>query len=180
VTDTSDRTGVSRQDPPRRTAEAPAAQNAAGARRWADAWPARGLAWRLAPAGPCQRRWAHVPSLLSPPPDRDRPKWPATKKADASERLEAFDRVGLLFDGSPGTPSYPSSSRPTFSTHSIQFQIGKAKGIFGGDGSQRPGWARREGLFGILESSECFREIRQRPGNLGAGAWRDEFLPAIG
>ena len=48
------------------------------------------------------------------------------------ESLEAFDRVGLLFDWSPGAAELPFIESPnisTFSTRNIRLRTGESKGI---------------------------------------------------
>jgi len=46
-----------------------------------------------------------------------------TKKADAVERAEALDPIGLLVDGPPGTAGCPSISHPTISDFALTESI---------------------------------------------------------
>ena len=53
------------------------------------------------------------PLMTVPPVARRSLRKPSAKKADVQKRPEAFMRVGLLVNGSPERPGYPSSNHPT-------------------------------------------------------------------
>ncbi len=93
---------------------------------------------------------------------RDHPPQ-AKKKADVVEHPEVFDHVGLLVNGPPGQPGYPSSSHPTTS-----------KPYFQSHSTSRVGISKRSPNSSTLTPIAFANRRRHRHGNSNArqsAAW---------